>query len=271
MALTATFHPSGAGKLFCKLVETVHELCREVNFHCGPNGIWMQAMDSSHVCVITFNLDAEGFKHFECESDMKIGINLSNLIRVLKCIDKDDEITMQYTSESDVMQISYSNESKKRRGTFDMRLMDIEADMIDISDFEHAALVTLSSSEYAKLMRDLASIGDNLLITADVEEGVTLRTSGDCGVASIRLEKTEKMEIHKHASTLYAIRYLNTFAKASALSDEVDMYITPDMPIRLSFKLADMGMLQFYLAPKMGDDDDDNDDAGPAEDAASSS
>eukprot|EP00798_Chlamydomonas_sp_ICE-L_P015860 gene15860-21988_t len=48
------------GSLLKKLVEALKDLVSEVNWDVSTEGISMQAMDSSHVCLCTFHLLALG-------------------------------------------------------------------------------------------------------------------------------------------------------------------------------------------------------------------
>ena len=79
------------GNLLKKLVDATKELCKEVNWDISTSGIGMQSMDSSHVCLIAFNLRADGFDHFRCDRPLTLGINLENLAKILKCAGKQIE------------------------------------------------------------------------------------------------------------------------------------------------------------------------------------
>eukprot|EP00955_Chlamydomonas_euryale_P091088 364595-Chlamydomonas_euryale.AAC.13 len=73
------------GNLLKKLVDAVKELCKEVNWDISSSGIHMQSMDSSHVCLVAFELKSDGFDHFRCDRPLTLGINLENMAKILKC------------------------------------------------------------------------------------------------------------------------------------------------------------------------------------------
>lgn len=73
------------GNLLKKLVDALKELVVEVNFDVNSAGISLQAMDSSHVCLVAFHLYADGFDHFRCDRPLNMGIHIGNLAKVLKC------------------------------------------------------------------------------------------------------------------------------------------------------------------------------------------
>ena len=56
-----------------KLIESIRELVHEVNIEATPAGIALQAMDSSHVALISMNLRSDGFHVFRCDKPVTLG------------------------------------------------------------------------------------------------------------------------------------------------------------------------------------------------------
>jgi proliferating cell nuclear antigen len=73
------------GSLLKKVVDAIKELCTEVNWEVSSQGLSMQAMDSSHVCLVALTILKEGFQHYRCDRPLTLGINLANLAKILKC------------------------------------------------------------------------------------------------------------------------------------------------------------------------------------------
>ena len=69
------------GQLLKKLLESIKDLVTEANFDCTPTGISLQAMDSSHVSLVSLKLDSDGFEHFRCDRSFNMGMNLNNMVR----------------------------------------------------------------------------------------------------------------------------------------------------------------------------------------------
>lgn len=51
----------------------------------------------------------------------------------------------------------------------------------------------------------------------------------------------------------FALRYLNFFTKATSLSDQVRISMSPDVPLVVEYKMKDLGYIRYYLAPKFED------------------
>ena len=69
------------GNLLKKLLESIKDLVTDANFDCTSTGIGLQAMDSSHVSLVSLKLDSDGFEHFRCDRSFSMGMNLANMVR----------------------------------------------------------------------------------------------------------------------------------------------------------------------------------------------
>ena len=174
------------GSLLKKLVDAIKELCKEVNWDISTNGISMQSMDSSHVCLVAFNLRADGFDHFRCDRPLTLGINLENLAKILKCAGSNDIITMKADDNGDTLTLMFESEKQDRISDVDLKLMSIESEHLGIPEQDYSVESSMPSSEYQRIVRDLASIGDTVSVSA-TKEGIKFSTTGDIGTANITL------------------------------------------------------------------------------------
>ena len=65
------------GSLLKKVLEAVKDLLNEATWDCSSTGMSLQAMDSSHVSLVSLMLRSDGFDTFRCDRNMSMGINLS--------------------------------------------------------------------------------------------------------------------------------------------------------------------------------------------------
>jgi proliferating cell nuclear antigen len=85
-----------------------------VDFECNEEGINLQAMDNSHVALVSVNLESTGFKRYRCDRPMPLGVNLQSLTKVLKCAKDDDIVTLKAADDADVLNLVYEAKSKRR-------------------------------------------------------------------------------------------------------------------------------------------------------------
>mmetsp|Transcript_2420 Transcript_2420/g.5673 ORF Transcript_2420/g.5673 Transcript_2420/m.5673 type:complete len:266 (-) Transcript_2420:316-1113(-) len=251
------------GSLLKKVLESVKDLVTDANFDCSPSGFSLQAMDSSHVSLVALLLEAEGFEHYRCDRPISMGMNLTNVSKMLKCSGNDDIVTIKANDTADSVTFMFESKDQDKISDFEMKLMDIDSETLAIPDQTYTAVVKMPSAEFQRLCRDLSSIGDTVHI-AVTKEGVRFSTTGDIGSANITCRQNTSVDKEEEQTTVqitepvtlsFALRYLNSFTKATPLSPQVTLGLSPSLPIVVEYKIADMGHVRYYLAPKIEDED----------------
>ncbi|KAG5527096.1 hypothetical protein RHGRI_028128 [Rhododendron griersonianum] len=67
-------------------------------------------MDSSHVELVAL-LRSEGFKHYRCDRNISMGMNLGNMAKMLKCAGNDDIVTIKADDGSDTVTFMFESPS----------------------------------------------------------------------------------------------------------------------------------------------------------------
>lgn len=68
-------------------------------------------------------------------------------------------------------------------------------------------------------------------------------------------EESTEIDINEPVALVFALRYLNSFAKATPLASHAVLKLSKELPIVVEYHMPDVGRLAFYLAPKIEDDD----------------
>ena len=76
----------------------------------GDSGLKLQAMDNSHVALVSVLLRSDGFSNFRCDRPMPLGVNLGSLSKVLKCAKDDDTCVLKAADDADIL--SFTHEAK---------------------------------------------------------------------------------------------------------------------------------------------------------------
>ena len=69
-------------------------------------------------------------------------------------------------------------------------------------------------------------------------------------------EEATIIEMQEPVSLTFALRYMNSFTKASTLSDQVTISLSSELPVVVEYKIAEMGYIRFYLAPKIEEEEE---------------
>ncbi|EIW78058.1 proliferating cell nuclear antigen [Coniophora puteana RWD-64-598 SS2] len=176
--------------LLKRLLDSIKELVTDANFECNEEGISLQAMDNSHVALVSVKLDALGFQRYRCDRPIPLGVNLASLTKVLKCAKDDDICVVKCSDDADVLNLTYEARSSDRIAEYDLKLMDIDSDTLGIPDTEYDARVTMPASEFTRIVRDLSQLGESVRIEVS-KEGVRFASDGEAANGNVLLKQTE--------------------------------------------------------------------------------
>jgi hypothetical protein len=154
------------------------------------------------------------------------------------------------------------NTDQDKISDFELKLMDIDSEHLGIPDTEYAATVKMPSAEFARICRDLSSIGDTVTISVS-KDGVKFATTGDIGQANITCRQNTSVDkdnqtvidLQEPVTLTFALRYLNSFTKATPLAPMVQLQMSKELPVVVQYLIADMGYVRYYLAPKIEDEE----------------
>uniref|UniRef100_A0A183BWW2 DNA sliding clamp PCNA n=1 Tax=Globodera pallida TaxID=36090 RepID=A0A183BWW2_GLOPA len=249
--------------LLKKIVEAIKELVSEAPFDCTENSMCLQAMDGSHVALISLKLDIGIFEVYRCDRTIALGLSLGELSKVLKCSKSDDTLMIRFEdSEQDMVTFTFED-TKGRKQDITLKLMDIDNEHLGIPDQKYAAVVEMPSTEFQKVCRDISSFSDSMNITA-TKSGVVFSGSGDSVTNTIRYTKDKTADeddkdrvditVKEKVALNFSIKYLTNFTKATSLSDRVRLSMCDNVPLVVEYDLESNGYLRYFLAPKIDED-----------------
>eukprot|EP00899_Mesostigma_viride_P010917 jgi/Mesvir1/19827/Mv13117-RA.1 len=255
------------------LVETLKELTNDVNFSFTPDAVRMMAFDNAHCCLFHVCLEKENIEEYRCSKPFVVGIGLVNFYKLLKNVSINDELELKLDGVNlDRMEINITNNVKKTKWSYSMKLLDIDEDSLEIPQKEYMTIITMVSSEFQRICRDLHVISDIVRIKCSGSE-IVMSCSGDIGDCVLQIGKEfPDMKIQlmedKEIDEVFSLRYLCTFSKAAGLCNSVSLFLSHEYPLVVKYKVGDLGTLMFMLAPKMDDENEDPVDADAMEETA---
>lgn len=244
------------------LVEVLKELLRECNIVASPTGLSIMSVCSKKCSVVSLKLEADKFEEFKCDKEMHLGIEMPAMFKLIKTLTGTDVLTLYVErSQPNELGIEVANIDRNIKTCFRLKLIEMDYDELDMGDVEFESIITMPSTFFQSLMRNMSGIG----------EYVTIRSEGDCikficdgDVAS---QITEVGETGSGGTTftrsssdaieaLYALKYLVIFTKATALSNTLELLMKNDYPmIILRYAVATLGELRLCLTSRVEDDD----------------
>jgi len=246
--------------LLKKVVDAMKDLCKDINFDCSGKGLQVQSMDSSHVALVSLLLRESAFSDFKCERPTSLGMNVDSLAKILKMCGPNDALKLRWRAGADIVSFQCESGDDDRIADFDLKLMQIESEHMEIPEQQYKVTARLPSAEFQKICRDLKEFGETMQVKAS-KEGITFSVHGDMGSGNVMLKPREadkpedkvSLTVHEPVTATFALRYLVNFAKAAPLCGSVELGLGPDAPLLVKYELekTENGHMQFYLAPKI--------------------
>lgn len=249
---------------FKTLIEALKEILTDVNIEIDSTGMKIIAMDTSHVALVHMKLESSKFEKFYCPKPTICGISMMRLFKLFKIMSPNDTITF-YIEKDDtsVLKIQIETGEKNMRHTFELKLMDLLIDKVEVPPAEFESVIRLPSSDFQKLCRDMnqladeidiKSSGNQLLFTIENEwvaqTTVISQTNNGNGLSYIQnLSPDEVIE------GVFSLKYLNLFVKCTNLCPNIEIYLKNDYPLIIKYNIANLGEVKFCLAPKNKSDD----------------
>ncbi|XP_022911816.1 proliferating cell nuclear antigen [Onthophagus taurus] len=246
-----------------KVLEAVKDLLNDASFDCSDSGIQLQAMDNSHVSLVSLTLRADGFDKYRCDRNLTMGMNLASMTKILKCANNDDTVTIKAHDDADKVTFMFESKKHEKIAEFDLKLMNLDQEHLGIPDTEFSCKIHMPSAEFARICRDLSQFGESVVISC-TKEGVQFSAAGDIGSANIKLAQTNNIDNEEEQITIemqepvtltFACKYLNSFTKATPLSAQVQLSMSDNVPLVVEYEIPDLGQIRYYLAPKIEDDE----------------
>merc|ERR1712226_1045995 len=181
--------------LLKKVVDAMKDLCKDVNFDCSEKGLQVQSMDSSHVALVSLLLRESAFTDFKCDRPTSLGMNVESLAKILKMCGPNDSLKIRWQNDSDIVNFQCETGEADRISDFDLKLMQIESEHMEVPDQHYKVTAKLPSSEFQRICRDLKEFGETMVIKAS-KDGISFNVHGEVGAGNVLLKPrtTDKPE-----------------------------------------------------------------------------
>ncbi len=239
-------------KMFRDAITAISTLVDEGTFKIDSEGIKLRAMDPSRVAMVDFAMQKTTFEEYIADKDMKICLNLTELLKLLKRAGKDEAVELLL--DENTGQFIATMIGKYIR-TFRMPTLEASEEEVPTPKIVFNAKATVTTEGLHQSLEDVALVSDYVRLEADGEK-LVMNAKGDIMGANVELRKGSdallSLEVKEPSKSSFPLSYLSEIVKAAAAtSDIVTIEFSNDMPIRLDFKQRYDGTLIYYLAPRI--------------------
>jgi proliferating cell nuclear antigen len=244
---------------FRTLIEALKEILTDVNIEIDETGMKIIAMDTSHVALIHMKLLSKNFEKYYCPKPVICGISMMRLFKLLKTMSPNDTLTFYVEDdEPSLLKIQIETGEKNLKHRFELKLMDLFVDKVEVPPAEFSSVLRLPSSDFQKLCRDMNALADEIEIKSSGNQLIfTIQndwvnqttTMGESSTGS-GMSYIQNLSPDTVIQGVFSLRYLVLFSKCTNLCQNIEFYLKNDYPIIIRYNVANLGEVKFCLAPK---------------------
>jgi len=230
---------------FKSLFEVLKEIINDVNIYFDETGMRLTSFDVARVTLVSVTMPTDNFEEYECKSPVVIGVNISNLYKLIKSTGNNDVILFENTQE--YLNITISNDSKKSTSKFNLKLLDLNEEIIDLPEIDVKYSTIIHSFDFQRLIRDMIALGTDLRIKR-YDDCIEFSCYGDFVNQTTKIE--DQTKIDTVCDGLFSLKYIGMFVKSTTLCPLVQIMQNDDndSPIIFKYSIANLGYIKFYLA-----------------------
>jgi proliferating cell nuclear antigen len=268
---------------FVALFQNIKQFTEPINIFFEEGRMFIQTMDSAHVSILEIALPARWFDEYASRPEggasedatwqnIVIGLNVSVFSKILATREKSQTIRILYNLEdSDKLFIHFVSENKAIYDKhFEIPLLDIDANVMNIPDIEYEAEFSITAPNFANIINQLKMFGDTMDIHCSEDKIILYSNSAESGkmfveismddLTEFSIEEGGKLELS------FSLTYLHKICMYHKLVKDMEIKLSANTPMKIVFSLEDkpasedgaemppIAQMSFYLAPKMGDD-----------------
>ena len=233
--------------------EVLKDVLNDVNVNFTKDGMNITALDNAKVALINMNLYADRFEEYECNEPVTAGINISNFFKILKIITSNDVLSISVV-DKEHMTVSIENSIKNTKSIFDLNLLWINDDTLEIPEVKSSCTTILPSVDFQRICRDMGNIGTYVSIFRN-SNILNISCTGDFAKQTTSID-TEQTDFSENIGNKYSLKFINLFTKATNMCSNMKIqqtFPTDKMPIMFVYDVANLGNIEFYLAATLDD------------------
>ena len=241
------------------LIESLKEVLTDINLYFDSNGLKVMTMDNARVALVYVRLLKDNFEEYICPNKVMCGINMIYFFKLLKIVGNNDVLTLFIKGAvPNELGIRIENKEKNTVTESYLKMLDITEEKLEIPDIQYDSVISMPSVDLQKYCRDLSVVSNHVIISSS-ESNFILESVGDFASQKIIIGEAQNGLIiskkNQNVKETFDLKYLNSFTKSTNLCSIVEIFLKKDYPLVIEYNVANLGKLQYCLAPKINENE----------------
>lgn len=244
--------------LFVALFQTLRNCSSLISIIFRKDGLHIQGMDKSHICLFEANIRREWFDEYETNIEHTLHVDSNIFYNIINHNqDKTNLFIMYSVDDPDNLLIDILS-SGKNNTVFDkhfkLPLVEYENEVFQLPDLEYDAEFSIPSKNICDILSQMSLFGDVVNFKCN-DDGIHILTNGLSGEMLVKLPINEITEYsvveEEEIDVSYSLSYINKMILTNKLSTEIEFCLIKDAPMKVKYSLDNDSYLIFYIAPKI--------------------
>jgi len=264
------------------LVDALKDFLIDCNIECIPvetdnistdenAGLKILALNSKEGMLVHLKLHAYNFDKYICYQKQYLGINMQSLYKILKSMTNSDILTIKRgntNKDRNRLCFEIKNTDREQKFEWNLQLLDIDSDILDISSASFQAVVIMTSADFQKVCRDMNGVEAKYVDITLCEDTLIFECKGEFadGRAEYKDINTKKLDSKGYYPTItikrgesfekgaiitgkYELKNLLLFTKCTSLCNHIEIYLQNEFPLLIKYTVASLGFIHLCLSP----------------------
>lgn len=264
-----TIKNSLKAECFACIFQHIKHFSEKVNIMFEKERLYLQALDGSRVSIFELYIPKNWFDNYNYtnETGLTLGINTNILFRILNTYENGQIMNIVFDNEyTDKLSIHFTNDDENKKVQFknifnkhfEIPLLDIDCEIVGIPDFESQADIIIPSNKFASIINQLKMFGEILEIECSEEKIMLASCSQESGKMFVEMNlddlNTYSINEGQELKISFGLTYLQNICAYSKISKDIEIKITENYPLKITYDLLDNAKIVYYLAPKINDE-----------------
>lgn len=231
--------------LFKDYISAISTLINEVELAISKEGISAITMDDSNVAMVIAKLKNTSFLNYDVETETKLGINLNDLLTVLKRAKKDESVTLEEADNKLQIKVGPGRQ-------FTLPIIELENTEQKVPELDHTVTIDMPIKVLSDSLKDIDVVSESIKFVANQDE-LKLLGEDELTKAIVQIKKNGETKItgeleNQTIESKYALEYLNKMMLD--LTKQVKVKFAKNYPMKIIYD-SDKMSVSYILAPRV--------------------
>jgi proliferating cell nuclear antigen len=226
-------------------IDAIAALIDEGSFEFSTDSMSLKAMDPSQIAMVDFEMPKKAFKAYDVAEKQSIGIDFSELSRVMRRAHPEDTITLELKGNK--LEVVYEGKTKRK---FLLPLIDATAHP-NRPKIEFDANIKVPANDIKDVLADVELVSNYVVFDAS-EKALVITSESESGKAEISLPRDALLDLAVKAPSraMFPLEYLKNMVRNTDVSTVIQIKLKKDNPLELEYPIGE-GKVTYFLAPRI--------------------